>query len=114
MAILYGQEPRRWGTLRRGSLSVLDYHHNSLCPLSADQSVFTGDTLLAIRAPSGTRLEVPIPEVSDKCVGRVQECVCVRVCVGAGAVAGLTRLGVGSQGFDGSRGSQQPKEGSRY
>uniref|UniRef100_A0A8B9Z8S6 E2F transcription factor CC-MB domain-containing protein n=1 Tax=Buteo japonicus TaxID=224669 RepID=A0A8B9Z8S6_9AVES len=24
--------------------------------------VFTGDTLLAIRAPSGTRLEVPIPE----------------------------------------------------
>uniref|UniRef100_G1MUE9 E2F transcription factor CC-MB domain-containing protein n=1 Tax=Meleagris gallopavo TaxID=9103 RepID=G1MUE9_MELGA len=25
-------------------------------------SVFTGDTLLAIRAPSGTRLEVPIPE----------------------------------------------------
>ncbi|NXS62746.1 E2F4 factor, partial [Brachypteracias leptosomus] len=28
----------------------------------ADQSVFTGDTLLAIRAPSGTRLEVPIPE----------------------------------------------------
>lgn len=37
---------------------------------SADQSVLTGDTLLAIRAPSGTRLEVPIPEVSDKCVGR--------------------------------------------
>ncbi|NWX24779.1 E2F4 factor, partial [Aegotheles bennettii] len=25
-------------------------------------SVFTGDTLLAIRAPSGTRLEVPVPE----------------------------------------------------
>ena len=62
-------------------MSVLDYHPNSLCPLSADQSIFTGDTLLAIRAPSGTRLEVPIPEVSDKCVGRVQECVCVCVCV---------------------------------
>ncbi|NWZ18758.1 E2F4 factor, partial [Asarcornis scutulata] len=28
----------------------------------AEQSVLTGDTLLAIRAPSGTRLEVPIPE----------------------------------------------------
>ncbi|NXG46895.1 E2F4 factor, partial [Psilopogon haemacephalus] len=27
-----------------------------------DQAVFTGDTLLAIRAPLGTRLEVPIPE----------------------------------------------------
>ncbi|NXK51172.1 E2F4 factor, partial [Chauna torquata] len=37
-------------------------HQNSLCLLSTDQSVFTGDTLLAIRAPSGTRLEVPIPE----------------------------------------------------
>lgn len=41
-------------------------------------SVFTGDTLLVIRAPSGTRLEVPIPEVSDKYMGRVQGlCVCV-------------------------------------
>ncbi|NXJ85010.1 E2F4 factor, partial [Trogon melanurus] len=35
-----------------------------LCELTtlAHQPVFTGDTLLAIRAPSGTRLEVPIPE----------------------------------------------------
>lgn len=43
-------------------------------------SVFTGDTLLVIRAPSGTRLEVPIPEVSD--MGRVQGlsvCVCMYV-----------------------------------
>ncbi|NXD71932.1 E2F4 factor, partial [Eolophus roseicapillus] len=36
----------------RGSLSVLNDR----------QSFSTGDTLLAIRAPSGTRLEVPIPE----------------------------------------------------
>ncbi|NWH66067.1 E2F4 factor, partial [Geococcyx californianus] len=41
---------------------LLNHHQNSLCSLSADQSVFTGDTLLAIRAPSGTCLEVPVPE----------------------------------------------------
>lgn len=35
-----------------------------------------------IRAPSGTRLEVPIPEVSDKYMGRVQGLnVCVYMCV---------------------------------
>lgn len=52
-------------------------------PPSADQSVLTGDTLLAIRAPSGTRLEVPIPEVSDKCVGSGE-----RARVGCGCVLG--------------------------
>lgn len=91
-------------------MSVLNYCQNSLCLLNADQSVFTGDTLLAIRAPSGTRLEVPIPEVSDKWA----ECRSVCVCVGVAVVAGLTKLGIGSKGFDGSRRNCQPKEGSRY
>lgn len=51
----------------------------------------TGDTLLAIRAPIGTQLEVPIPEsVSDVCGGfsslgsgccftHVSDCACVQV-----------------------------------
>lgn len=60
-------------------------------PPSADQSVLTGDTLLAIRAPSGTRLEVPIPEVSDKCVGREHVW---GVGVFWGGADGLTRLGI--------------------
>lgn len=76
MAVLHGREDRRYGALRRGPLSVLNYCQNSLCLLNADQSVFTGDTLLAIRAPSGTRLEVPIPEVSDKWAECRSVCVC--------------------------------------
>ena len=34
-----------------------------------------GETLLAIRAPTGTQLEVPVPEPVSVCV-----CVCVCVC----------------------------------
>ncbi|KAK4813891.1 hypothetical protein QYF61_002722 [Mycteria americana] len=58
---LAGLESRdlRAGKLQPFSLTVetLAYvTHEDIC------KCFTGDTLLAIRAPSGTRLEVPIPE----------------------------------------------------
>ncbi|CDQ91144.1 unnamed protein product [Oncorhynchus mykiss] len=36
--------------------------HEDLC------SAFKGDTLLAIRAPTGTQLEVPIPESVSVCI----------------------------------------------
>lgn len=76
-------------------------------PLSADRSVLAGDTLLAIRAPSGTRLEVPIPEVSDQCVGRGH---LWGVGVFWGGAAGLTRLGIGGPGFDGAGETGNPRK----
>ena len=93
--------------LRRGFWAVLNHPRNGVCPLGAEQSVFAGDTLLAIRAPSGTRLEVPIPEVSGERVGSAGVCVCV---CWAGVVAGLSRLGAGGQGFDGVGGTGNPRK----
>ena len=50
--------------------------HEDIC------QCFKGDTLLAIQAPSGTQLEVPIPEtVSTKtsvCSWVISVCVCLR------------------------------------
>ncbi|NXN69226.1 E2F4 factor, partial [Himantopus himantopus] len=59
------EQQKMW--VQQSIKNVTEDVQNSRYPLwelitLADQSVFTGDTLLAIRAPSGTRLEVPIPE----------------------------------------------------
>ncbi|NXN27060.1 E2F4 factor, partial [Nycticryphes semicollaris] len=59
------EQQKMW--VQQSIKNVTEDVQNSRYPLNCslslpDQSVFTGDTLLAIRAPSGTRLEVPIPE----------------------------------------------------
>ncbi|NXT49660.1 E2F4 factor, partial [Pluvianellus socialis] len=59
------EQQKMW--VQQSIKNVTEDVQNSRYPLRelvtlADKSVFTGDTLLAIRAPSGTRLEVPIPE----------------------------------------------------
>ncbi|NXE83302.1 E2F4 factor, partial [Cochlearius cochlearius] len=59
------EQQKMW--VQQSIKNVTEDVQNSRYPLClllspADQSVFTGDTLLAIRAPSGTCLEVPIPE----------------------------------------------------
>lgn len=73
MSSFHGGLPGEGGAVEEGLFS--------LGPGALTGSVFTGDTLLVIRAPSGTRLEVPVPEVSDK--GLHGLCVCVCVCVHA-------------------------------
>lgn len=51
-----------------GGGGVYDKLTNSLCHSSPASPSSSGDTLLAIRAPIGTQLEVPIPEsVSQMC-----------------------------------------------
>ncbi|NXJ95989.1 E2F4 factor, partial [Corythaixoides concolor] len=59
------EQQKMW--VQQSIKNVTEDVQNSRYPLwalgtLADWFVFTGDTLLAIRAPSGTRLEVPIPE----------------------------------------------------
>lgn len=73
MSSFHGGLPGEGGAVEEGLFS--------LGPGALTGSVFTGDTLLVIRAPSGTRLEVPVPEVSDKGLHGLCVCVCVCVCM---------------------------------
>ncbi|NWS67451.1 E2F4 factor, partial [Crotophaga sulcirostris] len=53
------EQQKMW--VQQSIKNVTEDVQNSRYPLLTSL-IFTGDTLLAIRAPSGTRLEVPVPE----------------------------------------------------